>query len=396
MLLMPNARPQTNDGNTELTGSTRGVSDRDGMSRRTALGLAGLGAVLATAPSVAFAQDSSATEEETKSLDQMYEEAVSAGSNLVVYAGGDHAAQLDATKQSFLARFPKMKPVFVVDYSKFHDVRVDNQFATNSLVPDVIQFQTLQNFPRWKREGRLLNYKPAGFSQVHEYFKDPDGAWHTLEIYAFSFLYQAGLEGAPQTPLDLVDPKWKGNIHSSYPHDDDAVLYLFKLYVDAYGWDWLAKFAAQDVAFARGSHTPEVAVYGRFKAIGAGASGTLLAPANDAARWVVPDGHPFMAWGQRVAVLKDAKNLAAAKLYLNWLISPEVQQAAWSGWSMRKDVQVGGLKPIWEYSNSHVNEFPAFMEDRALVERWKQTMALYFGEVKGDPSPGWLGLHPGR
>ncbi|MFD3621902.1 ABC transporter substrate-binding protein, partial [Streptomyces sp. NPDC058676] len=36
-----------------------------------------------------------------------------------------------------------------------------------------------------------------------------------------------------------------------------------------------------------------------------------------------------------------------------------------------------------------------FMEDRAQVERLKQTFALYFGEVKGDPTPGWLGLHPG-
>jgi hypothetical protein len=35
------------------------------------------------------------------------------------------------------------------------------------------------------------------------------------------------------------------------------------------------------------------------------------------------------------------------------------------------------------------------MADRAAIERWKQTFALYFGEVKGDPTPGSLGLHPG-
>ncbi|MGW3647880.1 hypothetical protein [Streptomyces sp. NPDC000878] len=32
---------------------------------------------------------------------------------------------------------------------------------------------------------------------------------------------------------------------------------------------------------------------------------------------------------------------------------------------------------------------------RAAVERWKQTFALYFGEVQGAPTPGSLGLHPG-
>ena len=35
------------------------------------------------------------------------------------------------------------------------------------------------------------------------------------------------------------------------------------------------------------------------------------------------------------------------------------------------------------------------MADRAAVERRKQTFALYFGEVKGDPTPGRLGLRPG-
>lgn len=34
-----------------------------------------------------------------------------------------------------------------------------------------------------------------------------------------------------------------------------------------------------------------------------------------------------------------------------------------------------------------------FMNDRAKVERWKQT--FYFGEVQGPPSPGRLGFHPG-
>lgn len=35
------------------------------------------------------------------------------------------------------------------------------------------------------------------------------------------------------------------------------------------------------------------------------------------------------------------------------------------------------------------------MSDRAGVERLKQTFALYFGEVEGDPTPGFLGLRPG-
>jgi hypothetical protein len=73
-----------------------------------------------------------------------------------------------------------------------------------------------------------------------------------------------------------------------------------------------------------------------------------------------------------------------------------MQNGSFNGWSVRTDVTPpAGLKPIWEYPNAHVDGFPRFMADRAAVERWKQTFALYFGEVKGDPTPGWLGLHPG-
>lgn len=66
-----------------------------------------------------------------------------------------------------------------------------------------------------------------------------------------------------------------------------------------------------------------------------------------------------MAWGQRAAIFKQAARPAAAKLYLNWLLSTEVQQRSFNGWSVRTDVTPeGGPKPI--------------------------------------PTPGWLGLHPGR
>ncbi|MFJ3306971.1 ABC transporter substrate-binding protein [Streptomyces sp. NPDC086549] len=360
------------------------------------LGLGALGTNATPAAASPAASRSTAGPEETRSLDELYRAALAEGGRLIVYAGGDTPTQQDATRAAFLRRFPEIDLTVVVDYSKYHDVRVDNQLATGTLVPDVVQFQTLQDFVRWKEQGRLLRYKPAGFSQVHDGFKDPQGAWVAVAAIGFSFMYGVEAVGpdAPRTPLDLIDPKWRGRIASSYPHDDDAVLYLYSLYARTYGWDWVAALAAQDVRFARGSNSPGEAVRGGQKAIGIGGSGSPLASAP--VKWVVPDGHPFMAWGQRAAVLKQAAHPTAAKLYLNWQLSTTQQQASFNGWSVRTDITPpAGLKPIWEYPNAHVDGFPRFMADRAEVERWKQTFALYFGEVKGDPTPGWLGLHPG-
>ncbi|MET8082078.1 ABC transporter substrate-binding protein [Streptomyces sp. NPDC005303] len=368
-----------------------------GAGAALGLGIAGATASTASAAALTATSAHSGGPEETRTLDELYQAAVKEGGKLVVYAGGDTPTQQDGTKAAFKARFPDIDLTLIVDYSKYHDVRVDNQFATDTLVPDVVQLQTLQDFVRWKQLGRLLHYKPAGFSKLHHSFKDPQGAWVAVSAIAFSFLYGTAAVGsdAPRSPLDLVDPKWKGKIASSYPHDDDAVLYLYTLYARTYGWDWVAKLAGQDVRFARGSNSPGEAVFAGQKAIGIGTAGSAVSSSSPA-RFVIADGHPFMAWGQRAAVLKRAKNPTAAKLYLNWQLSAETQKNSFNGWSVRTDITPpAGLKPIWEYPNAHVDGFPAFMADRAEVERWKQTFALYFGEVKGDPTPGWPGLHPG-
>lgn len=335
--------------------------------------------------------------EETKSLEQLYADARAAGGRLVVYAGGDVAAQQEPVAAAFRAAFPDITLTVVVDYSKFHDARLDHQFATGSVVPDVVQLQTLHDFTRWKRQGRLLRYKPAGHAAVHREFKDPDGAWVAIGVIAFSFLHDVAAVSGLSSPEQLVDPRWKGLIASSYPQDDDAALFLYKLYAEAFGWDWFARLAAQDIEFARGTHTPGLAVNGKRKAIGVAAGGTLTAPATAPTRWVVPQNAPFMAWGQRAGLPTGSRNPAAGKLYLNWILSRQRQQAAFNGWSVRTDVTPpAGLRPIWEYPNANLDGFEDFMADRALVERWRQTCHVFFGTVRGEPSPGVTGLHPGR
>ncbi|WP_433018442.1 ABC transporter substrate-binding protein [Kribbella sp. CA-294648] len=366
-----------------------------GFSRRRLLGVgAGVGAALAVGVP---ASARTAPREEGRSLDELYEAAIRESGKLVIYAGGDTATQQDATAAAFRARFPQIALTLVVDYSKFHDVRVDNQFATGTLVPDVVQFQTVQNFPRWKQQGRLLRYKPAGFSKVYDRFKDADGAWVAIGVYAFSYSYNVAAVGGnvPASPRDLTNPRWRGQIASAYPNDDDATLYLYKRYAEAYGWSWIAELAQQQVAFARGSHTPALALNSGQKALGLGGSGNPRA--TSPTRWVVPAEDPFMAWGQRAAILADAPNQAAAKLYLNWQLTTARQETSFNGWSVRTDMAApAGLRPIWTYANAGLDGFPAFMADRAEVERWRQTFALYFGEVAGAPTGGWLGLHPGR
>ncbi|KAG3011494.1 hypothetical protein PC121_g4047 [Phytophthora cactorum] len=189
--------------------------------------------------------------------------------------------------------------------------------------------------------------------------------WPT-QIYSFSFIYNTIAlcdQIVPVTPADLVNPQWADKIASSYPHDDDAVLFLFTRYVEKYGLDWAAQMV-----------------------IGVGTSG-----GGGPIKFGTGNGTEYLSRGQRVGILSKAKHPAVANLFMNWVISEEVQMSLMSS-SARTDTNTANP---WDIPEGNMAVIPLFMKDRAKVEQWNQTFALYFGEVHGEPSPGILGLHPG-
>jgi ABC-type Fe3+ transport system substrate-binding protein len=352
-------------------------------------------AVSVTATSASSPADQKSTGEETKTLDQLYAEALAEGGNLLVYHGGDTAKQQDGVQAAFRAAYPKINFTMIIDYSKYHDVRVDNQIKTNSLEADIIAVQTLQNYPRWKKQGDLLCYKPAGFSQIYQPFVDKDGCWLAHAAYSFSYFYDTAQLNAsglpiPKSAKDLGNPVYANHIASSYPHDDDAALFIYHQYIEKYGWEWVAKMAAQNIQFKRGSNTPGEAVSAKQKAIGVAASGPWSVPTVVTVNGKDADS-PYLVWGQRMAILKKAPHPAAAKLFLNWIVSKEVQSTTMFAISSRVDTK---SPAPWDFPQASTDKFPVFMEDRAAIERLKFTLALYFGEVQGAPSPGVYGLHP--
>ena len=53
---------------------------------------------------------------------------------------------------------------------------------------DTAIFQTLQDFVRWKADGRLMKYKPSGFDTIDESFKDADGAYYGVKVIAMPYM----------------------------------------------------------------------------------------------------------------------------------------------------------------------------------------------------------------
>jgi ABC-type Fe3+ transport system substrate-binding protein len=337
---------------------------------------------------------------ETRSLEELHKAALAEGGRVIVYAGGDTAGQQDGMKKAFETRFPGMTLDIVVDYSKYHNARIDNQLATNTLVPDVAQLQTLQDFPRWKTEGVLEHYKPAGWDKIYKDFRDADGAYTGIFVDAFSNLVNSKLLPENKWPTEAKDylkPEFKGKLVVTYPTDDDAVLFWFKQVVDKYGWGYVAEFAKQNPIYVRGTQAPTDMVEAGDAVATFSTDGGLIPFEGTVSRFVLPKKDPFVAWPQQAAIFKGAKHPEAAKLYLNWLLDKETQSNIWYMWSVRTDVAPPkGYKPIWDYKNGDPTAFGKFMADRDAVERFRAQIGLYLGEAKGEPSPGHPGLTPDK
>ncbi|MET7736512.1 extracellular solute-binding protein [Streptomyces sp. NPDC005402] len=368
-------------------------STRSTLAATLVLGLlAAGGATAAAAPSASAGRAGSSEEAQLQAL---YRQAVAEGGPLVVYAGGDKPGQADYLKQAFEKKFPKMKVDIVVDFSKNHDARVDNQIAEHHVVADVVHLQTVDDFPRWKKEGVLGQYKPVGWNKVYPQIKDQDGYYTGVFFFAFANVTATQLgSAAPVEAKDFLKPEFKNKLVFTYPNDDDAVLYYFKQLTDAYGFDYLKKLLAQNPKFVRGTQdSADLVGTGNYVAnFGSGGSASGLSTVT------LPRKSPWVAWPQTAAVLKNAPHKAAAKLYLSWLLSKDAQEHSIGTWSARTDVAPpAGRKPIFDYPTMNPLGLTKFMSDRAALDRYKARINLYIGDVQGvnpsDPK-NVLGLYP--
>lgn len=347
--------------------------------------VAGLTLLGLLSPSV-FASPSQDAEKAT--LDRLYKDALAEGGDLVVYAGGDTPGSSDGWARAFEAKFPGLKVRSLTDLSKFHDARIDNQITRNRLVVDVAHLQTLHDFARWKKTGMLMKYvPPVGWSKVPVELKDIDGYYTGIGIFTLGNVVNTSIVPAAQAPrnaLDFLLPKFKDQLVLTYPHDDDAILFIFQQIIQKHGWQYMDALMAQKPKFRRGTEGAGSDVDSGRYAASFTAWWPFAPPAGSATRYIPPVGEPLMSWPQTAAIFKAAPHPAAAKLYVSWLLSAEVQGSALiAQWPVRDDVTpASGFGPVSKY-NTDPAAFARFMEDRPALERFRAELSLYIGEVEG-------------
>jgi ABC-type Fe3+ transport system substrate-binding protein len=318
-----------------------------------------------------------------QSLDDLYAKAKDEGA-FAFYVGGP-TAPWEARAKVFKERYPGIKVTIGGGFSNVLDKKIDAQLAAGKLEVDAAILQTAADYVRWKREGRLITFKPNGFDKMDAAFKDRDGAYWATMVNVVPYMYNTEKVAAadiPNAATDFLKPQFQGNIVTAYPADDDVTLWVFNHIVQKYGWSYMDKYMAQKPTFIQGH-------LGEQRSIGAGQNIATFDSILDITDGLkrqgqpvdshIPTGDALPIWPLNGAIFKAAPHPNAAKLFLSWLLTPE-QQAKLPTWSPRSDVPPPvGYKPILSYKIA--NDYRDFLTDEKKVAELRKKFEGYSGPI---------------
>jgi len=189
-----------------------------------------------------------------------------------------------------------------------------------------------------KEEGLFSAYNsPSYVNLADEKYKDPDNFWVGTYVGPLAFCTNTDWLKAnptvtpPQSWADLLKPDFAGQIMIAHPATSGTaftfVSTILQLRGEVEGWNYLHQFSDQVAQFTKAGTTPcELAGKGE------AAVGIIFAPA------ILENIHdrklpltltfPEEGTGYEIgglAVMAGAKHLDAAHLWVDWLITPEVQ-----------------------------------------------------------------------
>ena len=254
---------------------------------------------------------------------------------------------------------------------------------------DIAVIQSLQDFPRWKAEGRLLSYKASQWNDIYPEFVDKDGAYAGLYVFSFgSTVYNPDVypnsSTLPTNYPEFFAPQFRDRIVLAYPNDDDSALFLFTLIVRKYGWGFMDRLLQQRVTWVRGTASPS-------QVLGAGQNSTRsqlsisFATSSAFATGVKSKltNDVFMAWPQTGAIFARAKAPEAAKLFLNYLLDDEWQKLVGDPsvrFATRKSFDELG---VFRQKNVDLLAYGRFLSNRSDVEEWRAKFEKLLGPPQG-------------
>jgi len=210
---------------------------------------------------------------------------------------------------------------------------------------DCIWGWAVTNMAEFVPKGMLKAYKPKGWEKIPANFKDPKGFWTAIDLYAAAFVINTKVMEAEKLPMpkgwnDLLNPAFKGKLTMPNPASSGTGFlqiaslltmmdpdYKTKPIAQNKAWDFMKALDKNMAQYIKsGSKPAKMAAAGEF-AIGlsfAFVYSSLKKQGFPVAMVMPEEGAGFEL--EANALMKGAKNEAAAKKFLDWAISKQAME----------------------------------------------------------------------
>ena len=239
----------------------------------------------------------------------------------------------DATQT--VAAFRKAYPGVEVDVFRSGTTEVMGklaaEFAGGAPKPDVLLLADAATMETLKKDGRLMPYPGAKVDGLEPGSYDAERTYFGSKLITTGIAVNTAAKNRPTSWADLAKPEYKGQVAMPSPLYSGAAAIMLGTMTDRpdLGWSFFEKLKAADTVAVRGNGAVVTAVangekpYGvlvDFMAFNAKAKGSPI-------DFIFPaEGNPAVT--EPVAILKTTQNPAAARAFIDFILSDEGQKLA--------------------------------------------------------------------
>jgi len=246
-----------------------------------------------------------------------------------------YTSQPERDAAQTIAAFKRVRPGIDVEVFRSGTTEVMGklaaEFAAGQPKPDVLLLADAATMEALKKDGRLAAYPQANVEGLAAGSFDTGRTYFGTKLITTGIAYNTGAKTRPTSWADLTKPEYRGQIAMPSPlYSGAAAIMLGTMTTrNDLGWGYFEKLKAADAVAVRGNGAVLNAVangektYGvvvDFMAFNAKAKGSPI-------DFVFPaEGLPAVT--EPVAILKTAQNPAAARAFVDFILSDEGQKLA--------------------------------------------------------------------
>jgi iron(III) transport system substrate-binding protein len=302
----------------------------------------------------------------------------------VVWYTNQRADGIEPLLAKFHEAYPDIEPEQVRLASNQLVQRFGTEFDADRNLADVVITFADERVNAGLKKGWAVKWKPPELPNFAPQYNQDDMLFtlsHAREVLLYN-KNRVSAADAPKEWADLFDPKWKGKVGINPPWRAVPIQQIVAFWQDKGLGDVAAKLKANDVKFFEGSGGVIQAIIRGDVLVAEATDSTLNALLEDGAPvgFVYPQSGTTLS-GSVTFVSSKAPHPNAAKVFLNWLMTAEGQEAMQEYLALGATrTGIGPLKhvPATSQLANVVEGITILTPERSkkIVEHWRETFGI--------------------